>query len=353
MSTEEKDIVTDESVQKFEHNRIIVDGNQAPLRLDKFLMGRLEKLSRSKIQAGIQNGEVRINDKEVNPNYKVRPHDIVTIVLDTEPKERTYAQPEEMDLDIRYEDDDLIVLYKPAGLVVHPGVGNYTGTLVNGLVHYINSMKGPVLPGNDLDRPYLVHRIDKNTSGLLVIAKTDEAMSSLSKQFFDHSIDREYQAIVLGTPEPEKGSITGSIGRSTSSRTKMQVFDEDSGIGKPAVTHYEVLRSYYYVSLVQCKLETGRTHQIRVHFSDNNNPIFNDDKYDGDRIRKGTVFTNYKMFVKNCFDILPRQALHAKSLGFIHPTTKEYMKFDTELPTEMQAVLDKWEHYVTHQKQKL
>lgn len=338
-----------------EHYNIVVDPNQQPMRIDKFLLERIEKVSRSFIQNTITDKNVLVNDKVIKPSYKVRPLDNIKVLSSMEPRKKIEIRAEEMDLDIRFEDEDIIVLYKPPGLVVHPGVGNFSGTLVNGLVHYIankNTDDLPVLEGNDIDRPFLVHRIDKDTSGLLVIAKNDYAMNHLAKQFFNHSIEREYIALVWGSPEPEVGTLSGNIGRHPTDRFRMHVF-KDGDEGKRAVTHYEVLESMYYVSVVKCKLETGRTHQIRVHLSNNNNPLFNDSKYDGDRIRKGTVFTRYKQFVKNCFDIIPRHALHAKSLGFVHPRTNEKVYFETDLPEDMALVIDKWRDYVTHQKSKL
>ncbi|NNE14104.1 MAG: RluA family pseudouridine synthase [Saprospiraceae bacterium] len=321
------------------------------MRIDKFLLERIEKVSRNFIQNTISDKGVLVNDKVVKPSYKVRPNDVIKIYSSMEPRHKIEVIPEPIDLDIRYEDKDIIIIYKPPGLVVHPGIGNLSGTLVNGLVHYLSQTDLPVLEGNEVDRPCLVHRIDKDTSGLLVVAKNDFAMNHLAKQFFDHSIDREYVALVWGSPEPEKGTIKGNIGRHPTERFKMHVFQDEEG-GKPAVTHYEVLESLYYVSVIKCKLETGRTHQIRVHLSSKSHPLFNDYKYDGARIRKGTVFTRYKQFVKNCFDMIPRHALHAKSLGFIHPRTNEYVLFETDLPEDMQNVIEKWRDYVTHQKSK-
>ncbi|NNL92802.1 MAG: RluA family pseudouridine synthase [Saprospiraceae bacterium] len=321
------------------------------MRIDKFLLERIEKVSRNFIQNTISDKGVLVNDKVVKPSYKVRPNDVIKIYSSMEPRRKIEVIPEPIDLDIRYEDKDIIIIYKPPGLVVHPGIGNLSGTLVNGLVHYLSQTDLPVLEGNEVDRPCLVHRIDKDTSGLLVVAKNDFAMNHLAKQFFDHSIDREYVALVWGSPEPEKGTIKGNIGRHPTERFKMHVFQDEEG-GKPAVTHYEVLESLYYVSVIKCKLETGRTHQIRVHLSSKSHPLFNDYKYDGARIRKGTVFTRYKQFVKNCFDMIPRHALHAKSLGFIHPRTNEYVLFETDLPEDMRNVIEKWRDYVTHQKSK-
>ena len=254
-----------------------------------------------------------------------------------------------MDLDIRYEDDDVIVLYKPAGLVVHPGIGNYTGTLVNGLVAHLNDIDMPVMEGNEYDRPGIVHRIDKDTTGLMVIAKTEKAMTHLADQFAKHTIDREYIALVWGDPEPAKGTIEQNIGRDPRDRQKMTVFTENED-GKHAITHYEVLESYYYVSIVKCILETGRTHQIRVHMSSIGHPLFNDQKYGGDRIRKGTIFSKYKQFVHNNFKLIQRHSLHAQSIGFIHPATNEYMKFECDLPSDMQDVIGRWKHYAENKK---
>lgn len=342
-----------EDIKLHEHYRFIVDPNQTPLRIDKYLMGKIENATRNRIQKAIKEEAILVNDKEIKSNYKVRPKDVIVIVLPNEKRDKTYAQGEDIPLDIRYEDEHIIILYKPVGLVVHPGTGNRTGTLVNGLVHYMAQPKDlPVLPGNDLTRPGLVHRIDKNTSGLMVIAKTENAMVHLAKQFFDHKIDREYQAIVWGSLDPEKGTIEGHLGRSLKDRTKMMVYPE-ADYGKAAITHYETIEDLYYVSLIKCKLETGRTHQIRAHMKYVGSPLFNDEKYGGGSIVKGTVFSKYKQFVHNVFKLVPRQSLHAKSLGFIHPGTKEYMFFDTELPEDMRAALEKWRHYVTHQKSKL
>jgi len=336
-----------------EHHRFIVDGKQSPIRIDKFLQDRLEKASRSRIQRAIKDSSILVNGKEIKSNYKVRPRDVIVIVLPEEPREKKEIIPEDLNLDVRYEDEHILIIHKPPGMVVHPGTGNYAGTLVNGLVHYLSVKSAlPVMQGNDATRPGLVHRIDKNTSGLMVIAKTSSAMVHLAKQFFDHAIEREYVAMVWGNFDDPKGTIEGNIGRHPKERTKMFVF-EDGSDGKKAITHYEVLEDLYYVSMVKCKLETGRTHQIRVHLASKFHPLFNDEKYGGDSVVKGTVFSKYKQFVQNTFKLIPRQALHAKSLGFVHPETKEYMKFDSEIPDDMQAALDKWRHYVTHQKSKV
>ena len=309
----------------------------------------MEKLSRNRIQNACKAGAVLVNDKPVKSNYKIRPKDNIKIVLPKPPVENTSIIPEDIPLDIRYEDDDLMIVYKPPGMVVHPGTGNRSGTLVNALAYYLQNADLPVMEGNQLDRPGLVHRIDKDTSGLLVIAKTEFAMTHLAKQFFDHSIEREYIALVWGNFDETKGTITGHIGRHPRDRKKMHVFpDED--FGKHAVTHFEVIQDYYYVSLVNCRLETGRTHQIRVHMSNLNHPLFNDEKYGGSSIVKGTVFSKYKQFVHNCFKLLPRQALHAKSLGFIHPRTKEFVKFEADLPQDFSETIEKWNAYLNSRK---
>lgn len=336
----------------FEHYRFKVDPKQTPLRIDKFVQGKIENITRSRIQRAIQEEAILVNDKIVKSNYKVRPLDNIVIVMPTAPREKMLPKPEDLNLDIRYEDEHILIVHKPVGLVVHPGVGNQNGTLINGLLFHLSG-KGdlPIMSGNDHTRPGLVHRIDKNTSGLLVIAKTEQAIAHLSKQFYDHKIDREYIALVWGNFDEKKGTINAPIGRHPKDRLKQHVFT-DSSFGKHAVTHYEVLEDLYYVSVIKCKLETGRTHQIRVHLSHIGHPLFNDEKYGGDSIRKGTVFSKYKQFVHNVFSVIPRHALHAKSLGFIHPATNEYVSFDSELPTDIGQALDKWRHYTTHQKQK-
>ena len=336
----------------YEAHRILVDPKQTATRLDKFLLDRLEKVSRNMIQNAISEGMVLVNDKTVKSSYKTRPNDVIQIFFSGLGPKEFELIPEDIPLDIRYEDDDVLVIYKPPGLVVHPGVGNWTGTLVNGLVHYMKSKDLPVMEGNQNDRAGLVHRIDKDTSGLLVVAKNELAMTHLAKQFHDHTIEREYIALVWGSPDPEKGRIEANIGRHPKDRLKQFVFTE-ADQGKHAVTHYEVLEDLYYVSLVKCVLETGRTHQIRVHMAYLGHPLFNDTRYGGDAIKKGTVFSRYKQFVNNCFKLLPRHALHAKSLGFIHPRTGEKMRFETQLPEDMQQLLEKWRNYVTHQKSKM
>jgi len=330
--------------QLFEHFKIDVDKGQEALRVDKFLMNRLEKTSRNRIQNAAKAGCVVVNEKVVKSNYKIKPGDTIKLLLPQEPRTLELI-PEDLSLDIVYEDDDLLIVNKPSGLVVHPGYGNYTGTLVNGLVFHINNL--PKSSSYDA-RPGLVHRIDKLTTGLLVVAKTEFAMSHLAKQFFDRTVNRRYQALVWGDLT-EDGTIEGNIGRDLKNRKKMTVFPEGD-FGKHSVTHYKVIKRYGYVTLVECKLETGRTHQIRVHFSHIKHPLFNDAMYGGDRVVKGTVFTKYKQYIDNCFKMIPRQALHAKTLGFIHPTTNKEMSFNSELPEDMQQVLEKWENYVQHRK---
>ena len=339
------------SDEMFEHQHIISDKNQTPIRIDKFLMDKLERVSRNRIQNAISIGCVLVNEMPVKASYKIRPGDEISIVLPSNPDDIETVVPEQMPLNIVYEDEYLMVINKPAGLVVHPGVGNHSGTLVNGLLyHFQNQQKLPVMKGNSSDRPGLVHRIDKDTSGLLLIAKTDYAMTHLSKQFFDHTIEREYIALAWGDMEDQKGTITGNIGRHEKERMIMAVFP-DGNLGKHAVTHYEVIEKLYYVTLIKCHLETGRTHQIRVHMKHIGHTLFNDARYQGDRILKGTVYSKYKQFVQNCFTILPRQALHARSLGFIHPETKEKMYFEIDLPEDFNAVLTKWRDYVATRKE--
>ncbi len=327
----------------YEHHRIAADKGQEPLRVDKFLLNRLEGTSRNKIQQAAEDGFIMVNDKAVKSNYKVKPFDVVTVMFTNPPREIELI-PQDIPLNIVYEDDDVAVINKDAGMVVHPGYGNYEGTLVNALSFHFNN-----LPSNNGDstRPGLVHRIDKNTTGLMVIAKNENAMSSLSKQFFERTIDRRYNALVWGDFEEEEGCIEGNIGRSLKNRKVMTVFPEGD-FGKVAKTHYKVLEKFGYVSLVECKLETGRTHQIRVHFQYIKHPLFNDFEYGGDKILKGTTFTKYKQFVENCFKLIPRQTLHAKSLAFTHPKTNKWMSFESELPADMQNVIEKWRNYAKH-----
>lgn len=327
----------------FEHYRIVADSKQSLLRLDKFLMDRLPNVTRNKLQQAIKDGFVKVNDKVVKPNYKVHPKDEVIISL-PEPPRDTEVVPENIPLNIIYEDQDVLVVNKPAGMVVHPAYQNWTGTLVNALAYHFENL--PEMEGNE-GRPGLVHRIDKDTSGLLVIAKTEKAMTALARQFFDHSIDREYLAIVWGEPENHQGTINVNLGRSLKDRRITAAFPEGD-MGRRAVTHFEVIKNIRYVSLVKCTLETGRTHQIRAHMKHIGHPIFNDATYGGDKILKGTSFSKYKSFVENCFKVIPRQALHARTLGFIHPASGQHMLFEAPVPGDMQEVLEKWEHYVNY-----
>ena len=328
----------------YEHYKFTASEGQEPLRVDKFLLNFIENATRNKIQQAIKAGNVLVNDAVVKSNRKVKPYDVVRVVLAHPPHENLLVA-EDIPIDIVYEDDVLMVVNKPAGMVVHPGHGNYSGTLVNGLIHHVEN-----LPKNSNERPGLVHRIDKDTSGLLVVAKTEAAMTHLANQFFDRTTERKYIALVWGNIEDEEGTITGHIGRSLKNRLQMDVFP-DGDYGKHAVTHYKVIERFSYVTLVECKLETGRTHQIRAHFKYIGHTLFNDERYGGERILKGTTFTKYKQFVDNCFKILPRQALHAKTLGFEHPTTKKWMQFDSEIPEDIQLALEKWRNYTVHQKE--
>jgi 23S rRNA pseudouridine1911/1915/1917 synthase len=324
-----------------EHYRFVADKGQQPLRVDKFLMNRIEHATRNKIQKAAKDGHIYVNDQSVKSNYKVKGKDIVRVLF-THPPHEFLLVPQEIPIDIVYEDDSVVVVNKPAGMVVHPGHGNYQDTLINGLIFHFEH-----LPENQNNRPGLVHRIDKDTSGLLVVAKTEQAMTHLAQQFFDKSTQREYIAIVWGNVEDDKGTVEGHIGRHPKNRLQNTVFEgEDADLkGKPAVTHYEVIERLGYVTLIRCILETGRTHQIRVHMKHIGHTLFNDERYGGNEILKGTHFTKYKQFVDNCFKILPRQALHAKTLGFVHPKTQELMHFDAPLPQDMVAAIDKWRNY--------
>ncbi|CAM3562352.1 RluA family pseudouridine synthase [Flavobacterium saliperosum] len=322
----------------YEHHRFEASKGQAPLRVDKFLMNLVENATRNKIQQAAANGNIFVNNIPVKSNYKVKANDVVRVLLEHPPFENIII-PENIPLDIVYEDDQLLVINKPAGLVVHPGHGNYTGTLVNALAYHFEN-----LPMNSSERPGLVHRIDKDTSGLLVVAKTDQAMAFLAKQFEEKTSEREYVALVWGNVAEEEGTVTGYIGRHMKDRMQMSCYDNEE-YGKWAVTHYKVLERLGYVTLVSCKLETGRTHQIRVHMKHIGHTLFNDERYGGHLILKGTTFTKYKQFIDNCFKTLPRQALHAKTLGFQHPTTKEFLRFDTEIPQDMMECVEKWRVY--------
>jgi 23S rRNA pseudouridine1911/1915/1917 synthase len=327
----------------FLHHKLVVDPGQDLLRIDKFLFNRIPKVSRNRIQQAADAGLVKVNGKEVKSSYRIKPNDVITLEL-PHPKNTYNIDPEPIPLKIVFEDEHLIIIDKQAGLVVHPGVGNFTGTLVNALMYHLNQL--PQTPGAE-HRPGLVHRIDKNTSGLIVVAKTDLAMARLAKQFFDHTIERKYIALVWGVPEKNSGTIVGNIARDLRNRKMMAVFPEGDH-GKHAVTHYKVIEKFNYTALVECQLETGRTHQIRVHMKHIGHPLFNDDTYGGDRIVKGTVHTKYKQFVENAFALLPRQALHAQVLGFEHPLTREHVHFESPLPADFSAVVEKWRKYVAN-----
>jgi len=325
----------------YEHFRFVADKGQSPIRLDKFLMDRIQNSTRSRIQAAIEAGTVQLNEQPTKNSYKIKPNDVVRVLLSQPPREDVVL-PENIPLEIIYEDDELLVVNKPAGMVVHPAYNNYTGTLVNALTYHFQNLP---TGRNGTGRPGLVHRIDKDTSGLLVIAKTEYAMAHLAKQFFDHSIERTYIAVIWGQPDQLEGTINVHIGRSEKDRRVVAPYPDGSQ-GKHAITHYKVLKPMYYVSQIQCNLETGRTHQIRSHMKYIGHPLFNDETYGGHKIVKGTTFAKYAQFVENCFKILPRQALHAKSLGFIHPTTKEKLHFESPLPVEFTELIEKWERYI-------
>lgn len=326
----------------FEHHRFVVDPGQSLLRIDKFLSSKIENVSRTRVQEAANAGNILVNNNSVKPNYRVKPKDIIQVVLPNPPRE-VELLPEDIPLNIVYEDDDVIVVNKEPGMVVHPAYGNYTGTLVNALMWHFRDL--PLFNSGEM-RPGLVHRLDKDTSGILVLAKNELALNRLSKQFYDRTTDRKYIALVWGIPEPAEGTITGHVGRNIRDRKIMQVF-ADGSQGKHAVTHYKVLEDFSYVSIVECKLETGRTHQIRVHFNYIKHPLFNDSEYGGNRILKGTTFSKYQQFIRNCFAILPRQALHAKSLAFNHPVTGKRLFFDSELPDDMKQVIEKWRSYIS------
>ena len=338
---EENDAEGEDTDGLYEHFSVTADKGQKLLRLDKFLVAHTENTSRNRIQAAADNGNILVNGVPAKSSYKVKPLDHIQLVMPY-PKREYEIIPENIPLDIPYEDDDVVIVNKAAGMVVHPGVGNHNGTLVNAMTYHLQSL--PMFSeGNQ--RAGLVHRIDKDTSGILVMAKNEEALAYLGKQFFDHSITRRYVAMVWGNFTEDEGTIEGNIGRSPKDRQKMYVF-EDGSQGKRAVTHWKVLKRYGYVTLVECRLETGRTHQIRVHMSWIGHPLFNDARYGGDRILKGTTFAKYKQFIENCFTIMPRQALHARVLGFIHPTTHQYVEFESQLPEDFLSLMAKWEGYV-------
>lgn len=343
MKTHEQHLPEENSLH--EHFNFIVDKGQSPLRIDKYLINYIETTARSKIQNAAKNGGIIVNGLAVKSNYKVKPNDEIRVLF-THPTHEALLVGEDIPLDIVFEDNDILVVNKPAGMVVHPGHGNYSGTLINGLIYRFDN-----LPNNSSQRPGLVHRIDKDTSGLLVVAKTEQAMAHLSSQFAKKTSEREYVALVWGNINDNQGTIAGNIGRHPKHRLQNTVFlDDDLEKGKPAVTHYKVLERLGYVTLVSCKLETGRTHQIRVHMKHIGHTLFNDERYGGNVILKGTTFTKYKQFVDNCFKILPRQALHAKTLGFIHPKTNKFMRFETPVPSDMMQCIEKWRNYAKHQE---
>ncbi|MGM0566289.1 MAG: RluA family pseudouridine synthase [Bacteroidota bacterium] len=337
--------MTSEEIQQtdnqeyYEHYRYVADPGQQPLRVDKFLMNRMENATRNKIQNAAKAGNILVNDVSVKSNYKVRPQDVISVVLSFPPRE-IEIHAENIPLEIVYEDDDLLVVNKKPGMVVHPGYGNYTGTMLNALKYHFEDT-------NQTTEPYLVHRIDKDTSGLLLVAKNELTQSKLAHQFFEHTIERKYLALVWGDFEEDSGTINGAIGRHPKDRRVMTVFQNNEH-GKEATTHYEVAERFTYVSLLSCTLETGRTHQIRAHMKHIRHPLFGDATYGGDQILRGTTFSKYKQFVQNCFKILDRQALHAASLGFTHPANGKHMHFDSEIPDDMQQVIEKWRHYAKH-----
>ena len=324
-----------------EHFAFDIDHGQEPLRIDKFLMNRIENATRNKIQKAAKEGSIRVNEIIVKSSYKVKKGDKIRILFSHPPYENLLT-PENIELKIKYEDESIIVINKKSGMVVHPGHGNYSGTLINALLYHFDN-----LPKNLSNRPGLVHRIDKDTSGLLVIAKTEESMTFLAKQFFKKTVEREYLAIVWGDVKNDEGEINAPIGRNPKNRLQMVVYDDLEG-GKEAITNYKVIERFSYVTIVSCKLKTGRTHQIRAHMKYIGHTLFNDERYGGDKILKGTVYSKYKQFVENCFDIMPRQALHAKTLGFTHPKTKQNILFDSDIPNDMSSVIDRWRSYTKH-----
>lgn len=332
----------DDEQGMFEHFRLNVDKGQEPMRVDKYMSTHLEDTSRHRIQCAIKEQYVRVNDKIVKANYIVRPGDIIRFVM---PYRRRGMEilPQDIPLDIVYEDDDFLLVNKAAGMVVHPGHGHFEGTLINALAYHLGISQGP--EAEDERMGILVHRIDKDTSGLLVVAKNDESQLNLAHQFFEHSIDRRYVAVVWGNLKEDEGTIDANIGRDPNDRLRFRVYD-DPEKGKHAVTHYRVLERFGFVTVVECKLETGRTHQIRVHFSSIGHPLFNDERYGGSEIRKGTIYAKYRQFIENCFKLCPRQALHAKTLGFVHPRTRKWIQFDSQMPDDMTALIEKWRSYV-------
>jgi len=351
LKSEFEDIIQTFSDDYYDFHEITVDQGQGMIRIDKYLCDRLQKVSRNRIQGAIKVGAVRVNQLEVKPNYKVRPGDKIDMVIPRPPGEGVRLVPQDIPLNVVYEDEAVLVIDKPAGMVVHPGVGHRKDTLVNALAYHFADRSLPVMEGNLHDRIGLVHRIDRNTSGLLVVAKTDFAMNHLAKQFYYHTIERRYVALVWGEPEPAEGSIEGNIGRHPRFPTLRHCFSDGSD-GKWALTHYRIIEPLYYVSVVECMLETGRTHQIRVHMKHIGHPLFGDDKYGGGEILKGTVYSKYKQFVHACFDMLPRHALHARTLGFEHPVTRKWMQFASPLPADFEKCIQAWRDYVLERKSK-
>ena len=335
-----------EKEELFEHFRFVVDPGTEIIRLDRYLTNLMAHTSRNRIQQAAKADCILVNDKPVKSNYRVHPRDVISILL-PRPVHVFELVAEDIPLDIVYEDEDVILINKPAGMVVHPAVGNFTGTLVNALLWHFQGQRNAA--GEEV-KPLLVHRIDKNTSGIMIVAKSEIAQMKLAANFFEHTIDRRYQALVWGDFPEDEGTVVGNVGRNPQNRMVMTVFPEGSEQGKHAVTHYRVIERFGYVTLIECRLETGRTHQIRVHMKHIGHPLFNDESYGGNEILKGTTFTKYKQFVNNCFKVLPRQALHAKSLGFVHPVTGRYMLFDSDLPADMAEALDKWRNYAKHKQ---
>ena len=345
MQEDIQDTFDDNDDELYEHYSFVAEKGQSPLRIDKYLMNFIENATRNKIQAAAKNGNIYVNGQIVKSNYKVKGGDVIKVLFSHPPHENLLVG-EDIPIDIVYEDEDLLVVNKPAGMVVHPGHGNYSGTLINALIFHFDN-----LPLNSSDRPGLVHRIDKDTSGLLVVAKTEKAMNHLSFQFAEKTSEREYVALVWGNVEEDEGTVEGNIGRHPKNRMQNTVFlGDEAHKGKPAITHFKVLERFGYVTLVSCKLETGRTHQIRVHMKHIGHTLFNDERYGGEKILKGTTYTKYKQFVSNCFKILPRQALHAKTLGFEHPTTGKWIRFESDIPDDMQQCIEKWRNYAKHQE---
>lgn len=345
---EEEKIIHIDGREVYEHHKQIVDDNQITMRIDKFIVNQIANMTRNKIQKLADQGFVFVNDMPVKSSYKIKPKDVIKILKDF-PKRDNKLVPQDIPVTIVYEDDHLVIVNKEPGMVVHPSYGHYTGTLLNALKFHIDKLA----EFEDDTRPGLVHRIDKNTSGIIVVAKTPHALVHLQKQFYDRITSRRYRALVWGDFEQDEGTITGNIGRSLRNRKVMDVFPEGDEYGRHAVTHYKVLERFGYVTLVECRLETGRTHQIRAHFKHIGHPLFNDDTYGGDKVLRGTTFSKYKQFVQNCFKIMPRHALHAKSLGFHHPKNDEWMQFDSDLPSDLSNVIDRWRNYTEQRIQKV